>query len=107
LKQKTTQYHKLLAAAKWLLRQLDSLLTFPDVVFFVWYGLMRNGVREKKKMDIKRRKNIKAKMPDLNSLFKTATKELDFHNEEMPFVLRFVPTIVLSAIVWITVIIAV
>lgn len=91
---------------KWLLRTLDSLTTLPDTVFFIWYGLMRNGIKEKRKVEIKQKKGIKsAKMPDLTSLFKTAAKELDAHNEDVPFLIRFIPTVVVSAIILTTVII--
>ena|GEM_PF-6699010 len=88
-----------------MLQKLDSLLTFPDMVFFIYYGLLRNGVKEKKVMEIKRRKNIKAKMPNMNSLFNTAYKEMNSHNEELPFFVRFVPTVVLAIIIGIIVII--
>jgi len=87
---------------KKILGGVDRVLTFPDTLIFVYYGVQRNSVKETKKVEIKISKGIKkgTKLPDFNSLLRHTLTEIEDYNRLVPFWLRLVPTLILGLVVF-------
>lgn len=81
------------------------VLTVVDSLFFLYYALQRNVLKHQHKVEIKRAHNIKkgnSKTDYVNETLKNIIKEIEYHHKAVPFIIRFIPSIVLGAIIWLT-----
>ena len=76
-----------------------------DTLLFLWYALQNNVQKHQKKVEIKKAHNIKrgtGKTEFVDETLNNLIKDIKAHHEKTPFFLRLIPTLVLCAIIWLT-----
>jgi len=73
----------------------------------MWYSILRNAIKEIKKMEIKRPRNIKSgtKRPDFTAAFEAALKELNKYRKDIPFFLRLIPSLCVCGVIFLIVVV--
>lgn len=103
---KSPNTHLRLSLAHRFLKALDLyLLTVIDTLLYLWYALQNNVQKHQKKVEIKKAHNIKrgtGKTEFVDETLNNLIKDIKAHHQKTPFFLRLIPTLVLCAIIWLT-----
>lgn len=79
------------------------VLTLVDTLFYLFYAFQDNVVKHQKKIEIKRAHKIKrgtGKTEFVNETLANILKQVEEHHKNMPFLVRFIPSVIVGVMIW-------
>lgn len=87
-----------------IVKVLKFILTLPDVIMFAYYSAIPKAIKQVnilKRFSRKGKKKSSVADLNFNKVAKLVHKELKNHLKTNPFLLAFMPTIILILLIWI------